>query len=188
MDTLDILQQQRTATAARIGTLRQEETILNRASGIDAEINKTRDRIEEGNQAVAKYKADLTSIMDEKRGIVRTASSALADRMGQFLPKGRAVFDVTEAGDVFFGWELEPGKTIAAAGLSGGQNVMFSAALAHALLDGAKAPVIIVEAAEVGPEVEGFLAHVAAENPAAQIFSATCFPVGAMDGWDVRAV
>ena len=188
MDTLEILTQQRDATMARITELRSEETTLNRASGIDAEINKTRDRIEEGEKVVAQYKTDLAAVAAEKRGIVRKASEALAQRMGSFLPQGRAVFDVDDGGGVFLGWEFEPGKTVAAGGLSGGQSVMFSSALAHALLTGSKAPVIVVEAAEVGPEIEGFLAHVAAENPAAQIVAATCFPVGGVEGWEVRAV
>lgn len=188
METLNLLAQQREATAARLSELRREETALNRAAGLDDEINKTRKRIEDGGDIVAKYKTDLDAILAEKRGIVKKASAALAGKMGQFLPMGRAVFDIEDSGGVFLGWEFEPGKTVAAAGLSGGQAVMFAAALAHALLSDAKAPVIVVEAAEVGPEIETFLAHIAAENPAAQIIAATCFPVVGLAEWDVRPV
>lgn len=185
---LELLQQQRTAIVARGSELRSQEAVLLKAQGLDAEIEKTRTSIADNEVKLAAYKSDLASVATGKREIVKDASAALAEAMGAFLPEGRAVFDVTEGGGVFLGWEFEPGRTVAVGGLSGGQTVVFASALANALLHNSANPVVVMEAAEVGPEIEDYLTHIAQENPRAQVIAATCFPVGDVDGWYVKAV
>lgn len=188
MDTLELLNQQRDSLVKSLESLRATEAAHLRMDGLRVEEEKLRSKKVESEGSLAEAKARYESAFSEKTALVLEIADRLAERMRKVLPVGTAMFNVTDEGEVLLGWNMN-GVTVPVQGLSGGQTVMFLNALAYALL-GEDCPnrVLLMEAAEVGPQFEDFMGHIMRENPDAQLVAATCFPVKPMESGAWRVV
>ncbi|MBO6171224.1 MAG: ATP-binding protein [Desulfovibrio sp.] len=193
MDTLELLDQRISGLSTRLTTLREHERLFQRAAGLRAQLEKDRAALLELEEEREKAKAELAELQGQKATAMQATAGALADKMGEVLPYGRAAFRIDDEGkDVSLSWEEPGGASYAVpyGGLSGGQRVMFESALGYALLPaGTKNPVILIEAAELGKEIAPLLERMAATNVGAQIIACTCHDVASPpEGWNLTTV
>jgi len=85
-------------------------------------------------------KADLSKAIDAQASVVRAAASLLAERSRSVLPEGELELD-DDGTDITIRWKGVQRET-----LSGGEQVIFDAAVGHAL---ATTALVVLEAAEV---------------------------------------
>jgi len=185
-----ILEQQVSGLEARLRTLRGELALYNQAKGLDEAAEAERAKADEARKACGQAKAILEDLKSQKARAVAGTYAKLAAAMGQILPEGNAVMRIEDDGAVTLAWARPDGAEIPHAGLSGGQRVLFDAALAHALLGDAKHRVLILEAAELDEaHLTLALEHMAATNPGTQILVNSCHePAEVPEGWDVIRV
>ena len=185
-----ILEQQVSGLEARLKSLRGELALYNQAKGLEEVIEAQRAKAAKARKDLTEAKALLERLKGQKAQAVAKTCEALAGVMGQILPEGEAVMRIEDDGAVTLAWKRPDGRTIPHAGLSGGQRVLFDAALAHALLGDAKHRVLILEAAELDEaHLTLALEHMAATNPGTQIVCNSCHrPESVPDGWDVVVV
>lgn len=188
--TLTIMEQRVAGLRATLDGLREDERLFQRAAGLKVQQEKDHAATLELEAQLAAEKKELDDLLDQKARAMQTTATALAQKMGQMLPYGQAVFSVDDEGKVFLGWELPGHGLVAHGGLSGGQRTMFDGALAYALAQqDRKNPVILLEGAELGPEISTFLAGIAEANVGTQIIVCTCHdPAAPVKGWTVVAV
>lgn len=185
-----ILEQQVQGLEARLKALRGELALYNQAKGLEEVIEAQRGKAANARKGLAEAKAALEALKSQKAKAMAKTCEALAGVMGQILPEGQAVMRIEDDGAVTLAWERPDGRTIPHAGLSGGQRVLFDAALAHALLGDAKHRVLILEAAELDEaRLALALEHVATTNPGTQLIVNSCHrPASVPEGWDVVEV
>jgi len=170
MDT-NLIEQQITGLKGKLEELRGQEKLLVRASGIDEEAAKIRVEMDGLKNKTDVLKEEIEGLVGQKNTAVSATARALSETMSQILPVGSAVFRVDEDGNAFIGWKN--GHVVPYDGLSGGERVMFDAALCHAL----RANVIIQEAAELdGEALLNNLAKTA--NSETQFIASTCHAPG----------
>jgi hypothetical protein len=150
-------------------------------------IEEERSKADAARKSSNEAKEMLETLKGQKAQAVAGTCAKLAEAMGQILPEGEAVMRIEDDGAVTLAWKRPDGREIPHAGLSGGQRVLFDAALAHTLLSGAPHGVLILEAAELdSSRLALALEHVAATNPKAQIVCNSCHaPATVPAGWDV---
>ncbi len=185
-----ILEQQVSGLEARLKTLHGELALYNQAKGLEEVIEAQRAKAAKARKDLTEVKALLEGLKGQKARAVAKTCEALAKTMGQILPEGEPVMRIEDDGSVFLGQKMPDGRTTPHAGLSGGQRVLFDAALAHALLGDAKHRVLILEAAELDEaHLTLALEHMASTNPGTQLLVNTCHePAEVPDGWDVIRV
>ncbi|WP_029458215.1 hypothetical protein [Solidesulfovibrio alcoholivorans] len=185
-----ILEQQVSGLEARLKALRGELALYNQAKGLEDVIEAQRAKAATARKGLVEAKAILEDLRGQKARAVAKTCEALAGVMGQILPEGEAVMRIEDDGAVALAWKRPDGREIPHAGLSGGQRVLFDAALAHALLGDAKHRVLILEAAELDEEhLTLVLEHMAATNPGTQVICNSCHkPAEVPEGWDVVEV
>ena len=165
------------------------------ADGLREEIRKERDRCEAlGAEATVWGCAEWACRRLREEDMARRAGP-LQERMNRFLrAAGR-----TESAFVDFGvrrtdfyWSTPTGKRIFLETLSGGQKVIFKAALAYAvlMLRGPAERVLTVELAEAGDGTTNaqLLAGLDAVRDDVQVLACSCVPVAAPEGWTVHRV
>uniref|UniRef100_I2Q067 Uncharacterized protein n=1 Tax=Desulfovibrio sp. U5L TaxID=596152 RepID=I2Q067_9BACT len=181
-----ILESQVQGLTSRLVTLRGELALYNQAKGLDEAAEAERTKADEARKALTEAKKTLEGLKEEKARAVAKTCAALAGAMGQILPEGEAIMRIEDDGSVTLAWKRPDGRTIPHAGLSGGQRVLFDAALAHALLSNATHRVLILEAAELDPaRLTLALEHIVATNPGAQILVNSCHePSTIPSGWE----
>jgi len=185
-----ILEQQIAGLEARLKSLRGEIALYNQTKGLDEAAEAERTKAAEARKAAGEAKAILEDLKSQKARAVAATCTKLATAMGQILPEGEALMRIEDDGAVTLAWKRPDGTEIPHAGLSGGQRVLFDAALAHALLGDAKHRVLILEAAELDDaHLTLALEHMAATNPGTQLLVNTCHePAEVPGGWDVIRV
>ncbi len=185
MDSLNTREQLVRGLEERIRQLRADERLFQRAAGLRAQQGKDADAAAKLRVAHEREKARLAELVNEKSVAMKATATAIAEKMGQVLPHGRAEFRVDDEGGVFLGWEIPGHGVVPYGGLSGGQRVMFESALAYALVpQGQKNPVILIEGAELGQEIGLLLESVATSNVDTQIIACTCHELASIsDGW-----
>lgn len=185
--TLETMEQRVFGLNARLNELREHERYFQRAAGLKTQAEKDRAAVLELQKSLKTETDHLESLRNAKGQAVHVTAQAIAQKMGQTLPFGRAVFEIDDDGKAFLGWDIPDHGIVAYGGLSGGQRVMFETALAYALVqENQRNPVIIVEGAELGAEIGVLLNSIAAANPKAQIIACTCHAVPtAPDGWNM---
>ena len=188
--TLTIMEQRVAGLRATLDGLREDERLFQRAAGLKVQQEKDHPATLELEARLTAGKKELADLLDQKARAMQTTATALAQKMGQMLPYGQAVFSVDDEGKVFLGWDLPNHGLVAHGGLSGGQRTMFDGALAYALArQDRKNPVILLEGAELGPEISTFLAGIAEANVGTQIIVCTCHdPAAPVEGWTVVSV
>ena len=140
---LEMANNQLSGLEAKGKELRGKEALFLKDQGLAEEVAKAQKERDDKKPLLADLKIKLADLKDQKRLAVGATATALAKKMGEILPTGKAVFEAGESG-VFIGWDKPSGR-VPYDGLSGGEKATFDAALCHAL----KADLIVVEAAEV---------------------------------------
>ena len=131
--TLTIMEQRVAGLRATLDGLREDERLFQRAAGLKVQQEKDHTATLELEARLTAGKKELAELLDQKARAMQTTATALAQKMGQMLPYGQAVFSVDDEGKVFLGWDLPNHGLVAHGGLSGGQRTMFDGALAYAL-------------------------------------------------------
>ena len=190
MDSLETMQQIVSGLEAKLLGLRNDERAFQRIAGLKEKQEADRAKSFALHEKVDELKATLADLKNQKAAAMQETATAIAAAMNCMLPFGTAVFEVNDEGSVYLGWDMPDHGLIAHGGLSGGQRVMFEAALAYALMPkGLKNPVILVEGAELGPEINMMLERIAETNPDAQIVACTCHEITQVPaGWAAVAV
>lgn len=184
MDSLNTREQLVRGLEERIRQLRADERLFQRAAGLRAQQGKDADAAAKLREAREREKARLVELANEKSTAMKATATAIAERMAQVLPHGRAEFRVDDEGGVFLGWEIPGHGVVPYSGLSGGQRVMFESALAYALTRPGTNPVIVIEGAEMGVEIGLLLDAVAKSNIGVQIVACTCHDLPTVpSGW-----
>lgn len=164
-----------------IHDLRGQEALFLKAQGMDEQATKAFQDAEKIKADLDTAKSDLKAKLTARAEALSKTAEAMARAMGDILPGGKGVFDIDPDGKVLIGW-TRCGVTTPYAGLSGGQKVIFDAALAHAM----RAEIIIIEAAEMDDQAMArAFKHIVEKNPTAQIIVNTCHEVDAVEGFDV---
>jgi hypothetical protein len=139
-----IIQDQISGLIEQGKTLRQQEAIFLKMTGINEEIIKTNIDRENNKDNLVKAKESLKKLVSQKNDAVQESFKSIAEKMGQVLPVGKAVLNLDDG--LFIGWEAgDDGVYTPYNGLSGGQKQMFDGALAHVL----DSNIIVLEAAEL---------------------------------------
>ncbi|WP_165175871.1 hypothetical protein [Desulfovibrio sp. ZJ369] len=187
---LQIMEQRVSGLRARMDALRADERLFQRAAGLRTQLEKDRAAVLELASALEAEKKTLDDLRNKKAAAMQATATAIAEKMGQVLPLGRAEFRVDDEGAVFLGWEIPGHGVVPCGGLSGGQRVMFESALAYALApQGQKNPLILIEGAELGQEIGLLLESVATSNVDTQIIACTCHELASIsDGWTAAHV
>lgn len=182
-----ILENQVIGLEQRLRDLRGELALFQRAKGLDEAAEAERSKADDARRAQVEVKAALEGLKGQKAQAVAKTCEELAEAMGKILPEGAAVLRIEDDGAVFLGQKMVDGRVVPHAGLSGGQRVLYDAALANALLGKAPHRLLVLEAAELDPErLAQALEHMAASNPGAQILVNSCHaPAEIPAGWDV---
>lgn len=190
MNSLETMQQRVDGLASKLADLRNQERAFQRVAGLQERQEADRAKWRELQAQADTIKTAIADLKNQKAAAMQETATAIATAMNCMLPFGTAVFEVDDEGGVFLGWDIPEKGIIAHGGLSGGQRVMFEAALSYALMPkGLKNPVILVEGAELGPEIDMLLNRVAETSPDAQIIACTCHNLAAVPaGWSSVAV
>jgi hypothetical protein len=139
-----IIQDQISGLIEQGKTLRQQEAIFLKMTGINEEIIKTNIDRENNKDNLVKAKESLKKLVSQKNDAVSKSTIKIANKMDEVLPTGRAVINFDDG--LFIGWEAgDDGVYTPYNGLSGGQKQMFDGALAHVL----DSNIIVLEAAEL---------------------------------------
>jgi hypothetical protein len=148
MQETKLLEDQITGLKARIKALRTDKDLFIKAQGMSQEAENGCAEAEKKREEIALLKTSNAALITKKNAEVSKGLSGMIKKMKEVLPKGEPIITLEESGDVFIGWQRPRGTPVAYSGLSGGEMVMFNAALCHAL----KANIIISEFAELDDE------------------------------------
>jgi len=143
---IQILEDQLKGLEAKGKELRANEEIFLKAKGLDETIESSRGDMDRLEIDLIATKEELSELQGKKNEAIQKTAAALAEKMGEILPYGKAVFDIDSDGNVFIGWETLPDELkVPHHGLSGGEKSIFDSALVYAL----GCNIIIQEAAEL---------------------------------------
>ena len=175
---------------ASLKNLRETERSFIKANALDEQIQKAgsdRAKIEEDLEEI---KSDKTALKALKSNLMDSVCGRVADAVSELLPDGAAVVRI-EDGKLFIGRQLtHDGPRVSYLGLSGGERVLFDAALSNALLSDSDHKVLVVEAAECDQEsLSGILLRISGMHPDCQVIVNSWFdflqPEELPDGWDL---
>lgn len=187
--SIELLESQISGLKSRLTELRSIEALFHKAQGLDEQAEKSRKEGEDMEAELQAAKETLSELRAEKAKATEASASALAATMCKVLPEGHAIFEITDAGEVFIGWSDPDGERIPYAGLSGGQRVSFDQALCFALL-GKGEKVILMEGAELDEaHLRAALEHFSHLSEDTQVILSTCHaPAEIPGGWNVVEV
>ena len=166
-----------TGLESKLKTLQNDKEVFIRAQGMDIEAEKMRAEVQKINDEVADLKVQVSELQSGKIKAIAPVASGMSKAMNAFLPQGSAELKIEEDGTFSICWGDVPYP-----GLSGGEKVMFDAALAKAL----GATVLCVEAAETDEaNLQALLAKYEASD-IEQVIVLTCYgPVVVPAGWKI---
>lgn len=144
---IELLKQNIAGLESRIATMEAQQQLFLKVQGIDETIEKSKVEAVDLEKETEELKTAIADLKQKKRESLAATMDALALKMSEVMPIGKAVFDISEDGKVFIGLETNIG-VVPHAGLSGGQKSAFDQALAYALLGNGE-KVIVIEAAEM---------------------------------------
>ena len=175
---------------ASLKNLRETEGLFIKANALDEQIQKAgsdRAKIEEDLEEIKSDKADLKEL---KSKLMDSVCGRVADAVSELLPEGVAAVRIDD-GKLFIGRQLtHDSPQVSYLGLSGGERVLFDAALSNALLSDSDHKVLVVEAAECDQEsLSGVLSRISEMHPDCQVIVNAWFdflqPEELPDGWDL---
>ena len=174
-----------TGLESKLKSLQADKEVFIRAQGMDIEAEKLRVEAQKINDAVADLKVQVGELQSGKIKATAPVVSGMSAAMNAFLATGSATLQILEDGDFFIGWVNEAGQTVPYAGLSGGEKIMFDAALAKAL----GATVLCVEAAETDEANLQALLEKYAASDIEQVIVSTCYgPKLIPGGWEATSL
>lgn len=181
-----LLQDQARGLRARLSDLRGLEKTHIKAATLAEQIEKARTDIDALNAKLEKAKEKRQELKDKKRDALRASCGALANAITALLPAGEAVVELDE--HLFIGWRKSNGRLAPYAGLSGGERVLFDAALCNAMLGDSANKILVMECGEVDQaNLKAVLERVAKDHPGAQLLVNTWADVEeAPEGWEVK--
>ena len=129
--------------------LQGNERIFLKVSGISESIEQYRAEISRLETSQEAKKEDLAELKAEKADAVKDTLIAMQDKISELLPMGDGIVHLQDDGKLIIGW-LKPGKTLVPyEGLSGGEKILFGAALSNAFFGKATNKVLLIEGAEI---------------------------------------
>ncbi len=175
---IQMMEQQLKGFEAKGKELREQEAIFLKAQGLREQIEGTRAASIELEVDIQEAKEGLAELKSQKASAVAGTVSAIKEKMDAVLPDGEAVISVD--GSLAIGWKI--GNDVKAYnGLSGGEKVVFDAALANALGSG----IMLYEGAEMDDErMTGLIESLDHDK---QVIINTCHFNGLVvpEGWDL---
>ena len=169
-----------TGLEGKMKGLQADKEVFIRAQGMDIEAEKLRDEAQKINDEVADLKVQVSELQSGKIKAIAPVASGMSKAMNAFLPQGSAELQIEEDGTFSICWGEVPYP-----GLSGGEKVMFDAALAKAL----GATVLCVEAAETDEANLQMLLEKYEASDIEQVIVSTCYgPKATPDGWGVTSL
>ncbi|MCE5212645.1 MAG: hypothetical protein LLG40_13975 [Deltaproteobacteria bacterium] len=134
---------------AKLKTLRTNKEIFDRAQGMAAESENLRGQAEKMREDIRILKESNAALIAKKNSAVSKSLVGMMAQMKAVLPEGDPILSVSEDGDCFIGWKRNISSApVAYSGLSGGEKILYDAALCNAL----KANIIVSEFAELDDE------------------------------------
>ena len=174
-----------TGLESRLKSLQADKEVFIRAQGMDIEAEKLRDEAQKINDEVADLKKQVSGLQEKKSKAISPVLLGMGRAMNAFLPIGSAILGILDDGSFFIGWVNAAGQTVPYAGLSGGEKVMFDAALAKAL----GATVLAVEAAETDEVNLQVLLEKYEASDIEQVIVSTCYgPKAITEEWEVTSL
>jgi len=171
-----------TGLESKLKSLQTDKEVFIRAQGMDIEAEKMRAEVQKINDEVADLKKQVSGLQEKKSKAISPVLLGMGRVMNSFLAVGSTTLGILDDGDFFIGWVNEAGQTVPYAGLSGGEKVMFDAALAKAL----GATVLAVEAAETDEVNLQVLLEKYEASDIEQVIVLTCYgPVVVPAGWKI---
>jgi hypothetical protein len=145
MEDTKLLEDQIVGMKQRLILLRRDKEAFIKAQGMAEEAEKLRAEALKKRDEVALLKTSNAALITKKNAAMAKSLSGMIAKLTKVLPNGKPIVDVKEDGDVFIGWQKEGKQPVSYSSLSGGERVIFDAAMAHAL----NANIIISEFAEI---------------------------------------
>ena len=187
---MEMLQSKINGLQASLKNLRETERLFIKAGALDEQIEKAgsdRAKIEKDLEEIKSDKAALKAL---KSNLMDSVCGRVADAVSELLLEGVAVVQIDD-GKLFIGRQLShDGPRVSYLGLSGGERVLFDAALSNALLNDSGHKVLVVEAAECDQErLSDVLLRISEMHPDCQVIVNTwndfLQPEELPDGWDL---
>ena len=148
MEDTKLIEDQISGLKERLILLRRDKEAFIKAQGMVEEAEKLKSEAEKKRKEVSLLKTGNAPLIAKKNAAMAKSLSGMIAKLTKVLPNGKPIVDVKEEGDVFIGWQKEGKQPVSYSSLSGGERVIFDAALAHAL----NANIIISEFAEIDDE------------------------------------
>ena len=155
-----------TGLESKLKSLQADKEVFIRAQGMDIEAEKMRAEAQKINDEVADLKKQVSELQEKKATAIGPVVEGMSKAMNAFLPQGSAELKIKEDGTFSICWGDVPYP-----GLSGGEKVMFDAALAKAL----GATVLCIEAAETDDMNLQALLETYATSDIEQVIVSTCY-------------
>ena len=171
-----------TGLESKFKSLQADKEVFIRAQGMDIEAEKMRAEAQKINDEIADLKKQVSGLQEKKSKAISPVLLGMGRAMNAFLPIGSAILGILDDGSFFIGWVNAAGQTVPYAGLSGGEKVMFDAALTKAL----GATVLCVEVAELDETNLQALLEKYEASDIEQVIVLTCYgPVVVPAGWKI---
>jgi len=129
-----------------IGEARKKLYNLDRIEVLFKSILDERLKISGSDAELKQLESDLSDLKKKREQTVAETSYAIGSEMNKVITSGSALFEINEDGSLKIGLVREDGNYVPFRALSGGEKVIFKAALAYSL---GPDKIIIIEAAEI---------------------------------------
>jgi hypothetical protein len=185
-----LMQDRISGLTAKLTELRTASDLFKKAQGLHEEAEKAGKEAGEAEARLQTSKTKLAELRAQKHQALQSTVEALSKKMSEVLPEGEAAIKIGEDGDVWIGWKRPDGRRVPWAGLSGGERIIFDAALSCALL-GDKGGVLVLEAAEADPiRLQKMLTALARNTPASVqvILNTWSAPANVPEAWRVETI
>lgn len=144
-DDLKILEDMLSGLVTKGKELADKEALFIKSQGLDESIQRNQKEKQELELGLIDLKDDLKALKADKKEAVGSVSEKICAKLNEFLPVGKAFFDISEG--LLIGWEYE-GTRQPYNSLSGGQKAIFDSALENLL----GSNIAIIEAGEIDSE------------------------------------
>jgi hypothetical protein len=134
-----------TGIKGKLKSIKDQRNLFNKAKGLLEEEEKLRAEVVKYDNDIKSEKENKASLQEKKNKAMQGVVGAMAAKMNEILPVGKAEIRIDDDGGIFIGLKKSEKITVPYAGLSGGEKASFDPALCRAL----GGTVLIIEAAEL---------------------------------------
>lgn len=135
----------------RLDELKRIEAVLLKHQGIQEQVDQKRKECSDFSEEICDIQDQIKEIEEQRRKSVGKTKDTIENRMNSILPDKNAVVDFKEDGGLVMGLHFPMGEErfiVEYSALSGGQKVMFDAAIQVAM----GCSTVVIEAAELDNE------------------------------------